>query len=79
MYKNIIYNQDIVQPSIPDAFLYMTKLLQGLCLQINVFDDENIIYDINDYVRKETKVVKSETFQQVSTNESSYGEGEIEE
>ncbi|GMO15517.1 MAG: DNA-directed RNA polymerase subunit beta [Mycoplasmoidaceae bacterium] len=77
-YRNIIYNKEIPTPSFPDAFKYMTKLLQGLCLQVNVLQNDGAVEDINSFSSTELRdnFDKSEM---MSSSESCYGEGEITE
>ena len=48
-YSSIIKNKAFPTPSLPETFKLLTKQLQGLCLQINVYKDDNTIQDINSY------------------------------
>jgi DNA-directed RNA polymerase subunit beta len=77
-YRNIIFNKQLPTPSFPDAFKYMTKLLQGLCLQMNVIAQDGNVEDINSFSSTELQE-KRENAEFVSSLESSYGEGEITE
>jgi DNA-directed RNA polymerase subunit beta len=65
------------EPSLPDAFKYITKLMQGLCLQVNVLKDDGSVEDINTFSSSEDS--SSNKAELTKVTESNYGEGEVTE
>jgi hypothetical protein len=53
----------------------MSKLLQGLCLQVNVIKNDGGYEDFNSFSSTEETAIQSAEL--VSANESSYNEGDI--